>query len=185
MNEAENKKESFIKDIVKFTVVALIIIVPVRMYVAQPFVVSGASMDPTFESGQYLIVDQFTYHVRDPERGDVVIFKYPRNPETFFIKRIVGLPGESLSIDEGKITIKNEEYPDGFTLDEEYIDEEHKTYDNISVILGSDEYYVMGDNRPQSSDSRIWGPLEEKYIVGRPIVRLYPITTIGVLPGKE
>jgi signal peptidase I len=143
-------------------------------------------MDPTFESGQYLVVDQLTYHVRNPERGDVIVFKYPRNPETFFIKRIIGLPGDSVTINNGEITIKNEEYPDGFVLDETYyIDDKHRTYDNSTITLNDDEYFVMGDNRPQSSDSRVWGPLEEKYIVGRPIVRLFPVSSMQVLPGKQ
>lgn len=177
-------KENFLKEIVKFTLIALAIVIPVRAFIAQPFIVSGASMDPTFKSGQYLIVDQLTYHMREPLREEVVIFRYPRSPDTFFIKRVIGLPGETVKIDNGKITIVNAEKPEGFTLNDTYVDPSHKMNDSLSITLRDTEYFVMGDNRAESSDSRIWGPLEEKYIVGRPFVRLFPFTTIQVLPGK-
>ncbi len=183
-NQKAPKKENFLKEIVKFTLIALAIVIPIRAYVAQPFIVSGASMDPTFASGQYLIVDQLSYHFEDPKRGEVIIFKYPRDPETFFIKRIIGLPGETISVDNGKVTIINTEKPDGFLLDEIYITKEHKTSDTFTLTLGHDEYFVMGDNRPQSSDSRTWGPLEDKYIVGRPFVRLLPVTKVSIFPGR-
>ena len=178
------KKENFVKEIIKFTLIALAIVIPVRAYVAQPFIVSGASMDPTFSTGQYLIVDQLSYHFENPKRGEVIIFKYPRDPETFFIKRIIGLPGETISLENGKVTIINVEHPDGILIDETYITKDHKTSDTFTTTLGHNEYFVMGDNRPQSSDSRAWGPLEDKYIVGRPFVRLLPLTKISVFPGR-
>lgn len=184
-NQKTPKKENFFKEIVKFTLIALAIVIPIRAYVAQPFIVSGASMDPTFATGQYLIVDQLSYHFEDPKRGEVIIFRYPRDTETFFIKRIIGLPGETISVDNGKVTIINTEKPDGFLLDEAaYITKDHKTSDTFTLTLGHDEYFVMGDNRPQSSDSRAWGPLEDKYIVGRPFARLLPLTKISVFPGR-
>ncbi len=182
--ETPKKKENFIKEIVKFTLIALAIVIPIRAYIAQPFIVSGASMDPTFESGQYLIVDQLSYHFDDPKRDDVVIFKYPKNPEIFFIKRIIGLPGETLSMDGGKVTIINKDNPNGFLLDEAYVSKDHRTSDTFEITLGQEEYFVMGDNRPQSSDSRSWGPLELKYIVGRPFLRLIPFSSVAVFPGR-
>ena len=178
------QKESFLKEIVKFTLIAVAIVIPVRLFIAQPFIVSGASMDPTFSTGQYLIVDQVSYRFEDPSRDDVIIFKYPRDPETFFIKRIIGLPGETLKVVDGQVTIINNEHPEGLVLTESFISEKHKTYETFNVTLGDDEYFVMGDNRAQSSDSRAWGPLEEKYIVGRPLVRLLPTSKISVFPGK-
>jgi signal peptidase I len=183
-NENNPKKESFFKEIVKFTLIALAIVIPIRTYVAQPFIVSGASMDPTFISGQYLIVDQLSYHFNDPKRGEIVIFKYPRDPKTFFIKRIIGLPGETIEVNNGKLTIINMENPKGFVLDEKYLTSEHEMDDTFTITLGLHEYFVMGDNRPQSSDSRAWGPLEEKYIVGKPFVRLLPFSKISVFPGR-
>jgi len=177
-------KENFLKEVVKFTIIAIAIVVPIRMYVAQPFIVSGASMDPTFKSGQYLIVDQLTYHFNEPQRNDVVIFRYPRDPSTFFIKRVIGLPGETVKLESGTITIVNENNPDGMVLPDTYVAEDKKTRDNLTITLRDTEYFVMGDNRPESSDSRIWGPLERKYIVGRPAARLFPLNKIAVLPGK-
>lgn len=179
------KKENFFKEIVKFTLIALAIVIPIRTYIAQPFIVSGASMDPTFTTGEYLIVDQLSYNFEDPKRGDVIIFKYPVDPKTFFIKRIIGLPGETVSVRRGVPTIYNEENPDGLTLDEDYISDEHQKIETFEVVLKDGEYFVMGDNRAESSDSRIWGPLDEKYIIGRPLIRLFPVTNISVFPGRE
>ncbi len=179
------KEDNFFKEIVKFTVIALAIVIPVRAYVAQPFVVSGASMDPTFATGQYLIVDELSYHFETPERGQVIIFKYPKDIKTYFIKRIIGLPGETVSINKGELTIINKEHPEGFKLNEPYIDPSHKSAEYFTTILRDNEYFVMGDNRAQSSDSRSWGPLDKELIVGRPFVRLLPVTKIKLLPGVQ
>jgi signal peptidase I len=182
--ETPQKKENFFVEVVKFTLIALIIVVPIRTYIAQPFIVSGASMDPTFNSGQYLIVDQVTYRLENPQRDDVVIFKYPLDPDTYFIKRIIGLPGETIYIKDGIVTIINNKNPDGIKLQEPYVTEEHRTSEALIITLSSTEYFVMGDNRGQSSDSRSWGPLDSKLIVGRPILRLFPFSKIGLLPGR-
>ncbi len=177
-------KENFLKEIVKFTLIALVIVIPLRTYVAQPFIVKGESMDPTFVNSEYLIVDQLTYHFNEPKRGDVVIFRYPSNPRIFFIKRVIGLPGESLSVKDGKITVVNKDNPNGLEMNDPYVDPKLKTYDNFQVSLKDNEYFVMGDNRSHSSDSRVWGPLERNYIVGRPLVSLFPLSRIAVFPGK-
>jgi signal peptidase I len=175
--------ESAFKEILTFIVLAVIIVVPIRLFVAQPFVVEGESMHPTFESGNYLIVDELTYHFAQPRRGDVVIFKYPGDPtgKTFYIKRIIGLPGETVHINHGQTTITK---TDGttLTLDESYIVDEDATYTQDST-LGSDQYFVMGDNRPRSSDSRVWGPVPRNDLIGRAYIRLLPPTVFGVLPG--
>lgn len=182
--EIPQKKENFFKEIIKFTVIALIIVIPIRTYIAQPFIVDGPSMDPTFNTGQYLIVDQLTYHFSDPERQDVIVFRYPNNPKVFFIKRIIGLPGETVSIESGKVKIINKENPEGFLLTENYIGNNHRASDSFIKKLGDDEYFVMGDNRVESSDSRLWGPLEKRYVVGRAFLRLLPVTKISVFPGN-
>ncbi len=185
LNQQQPKKESFIKEITKFSIIALAIVIPIRTFIAQPFIVSGASMDPTFATDQYLIVDQISYRLEKPHRDDVIIFKYPLDPKTYFIKRIIALPGETISMDNGKVTILNKENPKGFLLNEDnYITKNHRTSDTFTRELGLDEYFVMGDNRPQSSDSRTWGVLESKYIVGRPFIRLFPISKISIFPGK-
>jgi signal peptidase I len=173
--------ESAFKEILTFIVLAVIIVVPIRLFVAQPFVVEGESMHPTFESGDYLIVDELSYHLSQPHRGDVIIFRYPKDPNVFYIKRIIGLPGETVHIDHGKTTVTK---TDGttVTLSEPYVVSEDATYTQDSV-LGTDQYFVMGDNRPRSSDSRIWGALPKKNIIGRAYVRLLPANQVGILPG--
>lgn len=173
--------DGFFVEIVKFTLIALLVIVPLRLFVAQPFVVNGASMDPTFHNGQYLIVDQISYRFEKPKRGEVVIFRYPRDTTKFFIKRIIGLPNETVEIDGTSVIIKNREMPDGFTLNEPYIANNKEDY--AAYTLNSHEYFVMGDNRPESSDSRIWGPLDESLVVGRPVIRLFPLGKLGLFPG--
>lgn len=178
-NSTPVHKESFWKELVKLIVIAVVIVIPFRLFIAQPFVVDGASMDPTFEDGQYLIVDELTYQFNNPERGSVLIFKYPKDPKKYFIKRVIGLPGETILLEKGKVTIINTENPDGLTLDEPYI--RYKRADTATFVLGEGEYFVMGDNRAGSADSRFWGPVPEQNIIGRPIFRLWPLS---VWPGS-
>lgn len=168
-------------EIIRFAIIALIIVLPIRIFVAQPFIVSGASMEDTFHNNEYLIVDQLTYHFEDPKRGDVVIFRYPRDPSKFFIKRVIGVPGDTVTIEGNTVTITNDTYPQGVILDEPYI--ETGTDSHLTVTLDQDEYFVMGDNRGASSDSRTWGTLPEENIIGRALLRLFPVTEAGVFPG--
>jgi|SRR6185436_12778048 len=170
-------------EIVKFALLALLIVVPIRAVVAQPFIVSGSSMVPTFEDGQYLIVDELSYHLHDPARGDVVIFKYPKDPSKYFIKRVIGLPGDTVIIEDGKVTIKNTEHPAGEVLVEPYINNVTTTTERTTLQTG--EYFVMGDNRGASSDSRTWGTVQRKLFVGRAFLRLFPIAEASVLPGEH
>ncbi len=168
-------------DLVKFALIALLIVIPIRMFIAQPFVVSGESMFPTFHDGEYLIVDELSYILREPQRGEVIIFRYPGDTKRFFIKRIIGMPNEEIIIDNGKIKIINNENKNGFNLEEPYINENFNTA--TSFKTKSNEYFVMGDNRNRSSDSRTWGMLPEKLIIGRAYVRLLPFKEISYLPG--
>lgn len=177
-------KENAVVEILKFAAIALIIVLPIRFFIAQPFIVSGASMETTFSTGQYLIVDQLTYHFEEPKRGEVVIFRYPKEPDKFFIKRIIGIPGDTIVISGRDVVIKNSEHPDGITLDETYV-LSMRPGPTITETLGDGEYFVMGDNRDASSDSRAWGVLQRDKIVGRAFLRLFPITAIGVFPGAH
>jgi signal peptidase I len=165
-----------------FLIVALLVLIPIRLFVALPFVVSGESMLPTFETGNYIIVDQLTYHLREPERGEVVVFRYPNDETKFFIKRVIGLPGERVVVKDSRVTVYTDENPKGIELDEPYIF--YTRDDETDVTLAEDQFFVLGDNRFSSSDSRIWGPLERDLILGRAFVRLYPLNTIDVLPGE-
>ncbi len=180
----KSKTGDFIWETVKFAVFALIIVLPIRMYIAQPFIVSGSSMDPTFGNGNYLIVDQLSYRFEKPKRGEVIVFKYPNDPSKFFIKRIIGLPGEKVEIINGEVYIKSPSGTESLKLGESYVESDKRKYDNWSFSLGADEYFVMGDNRAASSDSRVWGALKEKFIVGRALVRLLPVTEASVFPGE-
>lgn len=179
---ASGKQSSALSEIIQFALIALIIVIPVRWFIAQPFIVSGASMEQTFYSGEYLIVDQLSYHLAEPEAGDVVVFRYPMNPSTFFIKRIIGVPGDTVVIDGNVVTVKNAAHPNGLVLDEPYINSmAPNTF--LSETLGDREYFVMGDNRDRSSDSRVWGILQRENIIGRAYVRLFPFSRLDFLPG--
>lgn len=167
----------FIWDLVKVFAISLAIILPVRYFIAQPFIVQGSSMEPTYHSGEYLIIDEVSYRLNQPERGDVVVFKYPKDTTQYFIKRIIGLPGERIRIQNGGVIVYNKESPQGLFLNEEYLQSKNITNpigSNETLTLGSEEYYVLGDNRLQSSDSRFWGPVHRKNIVGKVFVRAFP-----------
>jgi len=142
MDNETKEKENSLWDFLKFTVIALLIVIPIRLWVAQPFIVSGASMEPTFDNGDYLIIDEFSYHFQKPQKGDVIVFRYPLQTSKFFIKRIVNIPKEG-------------------------------------------EYFVEGDNKNASYDSRSWGNVPEKNIIGRAFLRLWPFNKMAVLPGAE
>ena len=177
----EEKRENFFTELLKFALVAVIIVLPIRLFVAQPFIVSGISMVPTFQDAQYLIIDEATYHFEAPKRGDVIVFRYPKDPSEFFIKRIIGLPGETVHITDSGISVTK---ADGTTeqLDESYVVNQGNGGDQTyTVPLG--QYFVMGDNRPESSDSRVWGFVPRGNFVGRVFLRLLPIQTASIFPG--
>ncbi len=173
--------KSITKEIGLFIIIAVCIVWPFRVFVAEPYIVSGASMDPTFTTGDYLIVDKLSYETGEPKRNSVIVFKFPSEESRNLIKRVIGLPGDTVTMNGTTLTITNAENPAGFTLDQSYLS--HTQPQTFSVTLKSDEYFVMGDNRPASFDSRAWGVLPRKDILGRPILRLFPLSKIGALPG--
>jgi signal peptidase I len=171
--------------LIGYTLVALVVALFIRFFVAAPYVVSGASMDPTFRDWDYLIIDRVTYRAETPARGDVIVFDLPQDPSRALIKRIIGLPGETVAISGAVVTITNDEHPDGFTLDESYLDPENLgDIENVRVVVPEDSYFVLGDNRRVSADSRIWGFLPRHDITGRVLLRLYPFDHVAVLPGQ-
>jgi signal peptidase I len=169
-------------EIVEFALIALLIVIPVRMFIAQPFIVSGASMEDTFHSGEYLIIDQASYYFEDPSRGDVIVFRYPQDPSKFFIKRVIGIPGDTIDIQGDAVTITTNE-GQTISLSEPYVKSMAENT-SLTETLGEREYFVMGDNRDASSDSRVWGVLQKDKIVGRAFLRLFPFTEMEVLPGE-
>ncbi len=180
------KKQSTMSSIwefVRFIIVALIIVIPIRVFVAQPFIVSGSSMVPTFENGQYLIVDELSYRFHAPARGDVIVFHPPIDPTKYYIKRVIGLPGDTVTIKQGKVTITNKDHPAGFELNEPYVVNIDRNTVPITSVVKDGQYFAMGDNRPASFDSRSWGTVPQNLITGTAFLRLIPLQKIGIHPG--
>lgn len=189
------------RSLIFYLVIAGVIAIAIRLFIAAPYLVSGPSMEGTFRHHDYLIIDRLSYGlcsprisfahvgsacipVGEPQRGDVIVFTLPERGETL-IKRIVGLPGETISIEGTEVTIANAEHPDGFTLDEAYVvPQDEGGPSGTTVTLAQDRYFVMGDNRRVSYDSRSWGLLPRENIIGRVLLRLYPFSQIGFLPGE-
>lgn len=180
MEQIKSKSQSF-WELVRFALIALAIVVPIRLFIAEPFIVSGASMVPTFENGDYLIIDKISYIVGDPKRNDVVVFRYPGDTSKFFIKRIIGLPNEIVDIKGNDVTITNDQNKEGFKLKQPFV--KNTANNETHFVLKSDEYFVMGDNRSASSDSRYWGAVKRNLLTGRALLRLLPVSKINALPG--
>lgn len=173
-------------EISKVILISMAIVLPVRYFIVQPFIVRGASMEPAFDDREYLIVDELSYFLREPKRGEVIVFRYPRDPRQFFIKRIIGLPGEEIEIKNGRIKIHNTGYPDGFLLEESYLKPPDRTTNpDLTITLDEGDFFVLGDNRDFSSDSRVWGVLERDFIVGRALFRAWPVARLGIIPDQS
>lgn len=176
-----NAAGRFVIELAEVVIISLAIILPIRYFLIQPFYVKGASMEPTFDDREYLIIDEISFRFREIERGEVVVFRYPHDPRQYFIKRIVGLPGETVHVQNNSVTIFSDEHPDGFVLDESsYLDPETVTRGDRKTILAEDEFFVLGDNRGSSLDSRTFGQLHEKYIIGRAWIRGWPLDKVTV-----
>jgi len=188
-------------EIVKTIVGVAIFVIFFRFFVIQPFYIIGSSMLPDFHEGEYLFIDEASYHLRAPARGEVVVFRHPdeactafvksnqllktvvQGPCKSYIKRVIGLPGETIRVENGVVSVFNTKNPAGLTLSEGYIENGVKTLGNLNVKLEDDEYFVLGDNREPnaSSDSREWGPLTKDYIIGRAWLRLLPVADLGFI----
>lgn len=181
------KKDSNLS-LILYTLVALGLALVIRFWVAAPYVVSGSSMEQNFHDWDYLIIDRLSYDFSQPQRGDVIVFNLPEDTSRALIKRVIGLPGETvvLSGPNPTVTIINKDHPQGFTLSEPYLTPtDLGGATNMKVTLGTDEYFVLGDNRKVSADSRLWGILPRRDIVGRVFLRLFPFTQIGILPAES
>ncbi|MFA6307809.1 MAG: signal peptidase I [Patescibacteria group bacterium] len=165
-------------EIVKVVLISLAIILPIRLFLVQPFYVEGASMEPTFYQNEYLIIDEISYRFNEVQRGEVIIFKNPKDTKSYFIKRVIALPGETVAIKDGQVFIDEE------ILEEPYI-ENLATDSHEPITLGDNEYFAMGDNRTNSLDSRVIGPVHKDYIIGRVWIRGWPIDRINTFNLPE
>jgi len=181
MEPTKTKWQSF-WELVRFAFIALIIVIPIRVFIAEPFIVSGSSMVPTFENGDYLIIDKVSYMLGNPKRDDVVVFRYPGDTSKFFIKRIIGLPNETVDIKGNEVTITNGDNVEGFKLEQPFV--KNISNNDTHFELKNDEYFVMGDNRGASSDSRYWGAVKKDLLTGKALLRLLPINKVDFWPGS-
>lgn len=171
---------SFLWEISRIVIIAFVVMLGFRFFVAEPFIVSGSSMVPNYHDREYLVVNKLTYRFHEPQRGDVIVFRYPKDTTQYFIKRVIGLPGEKVKVENGKVYIYNSQYPDGHVLDEPYLSNQDITFGKDDVVtLGSDELFVLGDNRLASSDSRVWGILPRSDIIGNAWLRVFPLNEFG------
>ena len=168
---------SFIWELAKIALIALVIVAPIRYFLFQPFIVKGESMFPNLESGDYLIVDEISYRLSEPQRGDVIVFDYPKDTTQRFIKRIIGLPGETVNISNGQVHIIRNGIDN--VLEESYLPNNLETYGDVNIALNADEYFVLGDNREYSFDSRAWGVVPRKDIIGKAFLRIFPLAALS------
>lgn len=175
---------SFFWEVLQIVIIALVIVLPIRYLVFQPFIIKGDSMEPNFQNGDYLIIDELTYRFQEPERGDVVVFKYPQDPSQRFIKRIVGLPSEKIEVTQGKVEI-TDKFGEKRTLDESKYLFNQGWLGTMRIGLAEDEYFVLGDNRARSFDSRKWGALKREYIVGRALIRAWPPQAMAMISAPS
>lgn len=175
----------FFLELFKIAVLAGVTIALIRYYLFKPFYVKGASMEPNFYEKEYLIIDELSYRFREPSRGEVVVFRYPENPKEYFLKRIIGLPGETIKVSDGKVMIYNTEHPEGLVVNESYLLKNLKTEGGRIIALNDNQYFMMGDNRPNSYDSRRFGPVDRSLIVGRAWFRGWPFSRVQVFKTPE
>ena len=176
-----NSEKTWAREVLEFGLLVVIIVIPFRMFVAEPYIVSGVSMSETYETGHYLIINKFWHKISSSERGDVLVFRSPTEPSKFYIKRVIALPGETIAINDSQVTIIDNSGV-SFVLDEPYI--KNDTRARLEITMGDEEYFMMGDNRANSFDSRAWGPLDSSHIRGEPVIRLFPFTMINLMPGR-
>ncbi len=166
-------------DILKLALIAFVVVWPIHHFLVQPFLVRGSSMEPNFYENDYLLIDELSFRFEPAKRGEVVIVRSPRNKKEYLIKRVIGMPGERIVIKGGKVYIYNDRYVGGTEVSEVYLPKEIVTPNTIDIQLDRDEYFVLGDNRSVSLDSRSFGPIERSSLVGRVLVRGFPFNKIG------
>lgn len=177
----------FLLELAKTVIIVGVLAFVIRYYLVQPFIVEGSSMYPRFQTNDYLLVDKLSYRLQEPKRGDIVVFRYPNNESVNYVKRIIGMPGEKVRIQNGRVSIINKDHPQGMLLDESYTNGKDSTFinfnspDAIEFPVPQSSYFVLGDNRRASSDSREWGFLPERDLIGRVVLQVYPLDRFSVV----
>jgi signal peptidase I len=174
------KIKDFLAELIEMVVISLLIIVPIRFFIIQPFSVRGQSMEPNFEENDYLVIDEISFRFRDPQRGEVVVLRSPQDQRQYYVKRVIGLPRETIEIKDYVVKIYSSSNPQGEILKESYLQTNEITEGNLKVTMKEGEYFVLGDNRRFSYDSRRWGLLERQEIIGRVWLRLWPPQSMKV-----
>ncbi len=172
-------------DFLQSIVVVMAIMVMIYLFIMSPQEIKGASMEPSFFNGEYILTNKVLYKLREPRRGDVIIFKSPSNPEIDYIKRIIGLPGDTVSLKDNTIHVN------GVAVDEPYLRPATAIFggsylaENEEVIVPEGEYFVLGDNRPHSADSREFGPVPLEDFIGKAFLRYWPSSKLGIIPQPD
>ena len=183
----KNDAWRFLAELVKTAVIVLAVAYGVRVFVLQPYIVEGLSMFPQFHDRDYLLVDKISYRIHAPERGDVVVFKYPKDTAFNYVKRIIGLPGDTIRISNSTVYVSDAAHPQGVALSEPYVEAGNKTLPDsgngeTEFTVPANSYFVMGDNRMGSSDSRNWGDVPMDDMIGRVLVLAYPFDRAAYAP---
>ncbi len=179
-----NRIRHFFLDFIQTVVIALSIFVILYLFLVQPHQVKGNSMNPNFLDQEYILTDKIGYRFHDPQREDVIIFTSPQDPDYEYIKRIIGLPGETIKIERGEVFINGQKLAEAYlpasfqTLSGHFL-KEGQTY-----TISEGQYFVFGDNRNHSSDSREWGPVEREKIIGRAWFRYWPLSKVGLVSKR-
>ncbi len=174
----ENRKKSALREMLESLLIALVLALLIRAFVLQPFYIPSGSMEPTLRIRDHIIVNKFGYRFWEPRRGDIMVFKYPLNPDKDFVKRLVGMPGERVEIKNGRLLI------DGRQVDEKYLPRGIRHPDFGPVVVPDNSYLMLGDNRNNSDDSRVWGPLPKEYVIGKAMLVYWPLDRVRLLTDK-
>ena len=171
----KKKKKSSAFELLESIIIAVLLALIIRFFLFEPFFIPSGSMEPTLQIGDKIIVNKIVYRFQEPKRGDIMVFKYPLDPARDYIKRVIGLPGEKLEIKDSVIYINDQ------PIEEEYLPSNSNSANFGPVNIPENAYFMMGDNRNNSQDSRVWGTLPNNYIIGKALAVFWPVNRIGVL----
>lgn len=175
MLNVEDKKKTPLWEWVEIIGVAIILVLVIRTFLFEPFYIPSGSMKPTLTIGDKIIVNKLGNYFSDPERGEVIVFRYPLDTSQDFIKRVVGLPGEIVEIRDQIV------YINGEPIDEGYLPQDLVYPDFKPLLIPDNNYFMLGDNRDNSQDSRVWGPISRNLVKGRAVVIFWPLSRVGAI----